>query len=84
MPTSGMKKFDLNIEKVLEDWGVHHALREVIANALDEQALTNTKDVEIYGRPTVPPTSTHFAALTRLGDWRSIGPLTYPSFGAAT
>ncbi|MEK6964376.1 MAG: ATP-binding protein [Nanoarchaeota archaeon] len=42
-----MKKFDLNIEKVLEDWGVHHALREVIANALDEQALTNTKDIEI-------------------------------------
>lgn len=41
------KKFDLNIEKVLEDWGVHSALREVIANALDEQALTNTKDVEI-------------------------------------
>src|SRR4051794_9930153 len=42
-----MKKFDLNIEKVLEDWGVHHALREVIANALDEQALTDTRDVEI-------------------------------------
>ena len=38
----------LNIEKVLEDWGVHHALREVVANALDEQALTNTKDVEIF------------------------------------
>jgi len=43
-----MKQFDLNIEKVLEDWGVHHALREVIANALDEQALTNTKDVAIF------------------------------------
>ena len=43
-----MKKFDLNIEKVLEDWGVQHALREVIANALDEQALTNTKDVDIF------------------------------------
>jgi hypothetical protein len=43
-----LKKFDLNIEKVLEDWGVHSALREVIANALDEQALTNTKDVEIF------------------------------------
>jgi hypothetical protein len=43
----GSKKFDLNIERVLEDWGVHSALREVIANALDEQALTKTKDVEI-------------------------------------
>jgi hypothetical protein len=43
-----MKKFDLNIEKVLEDWGVHHALREVIANALDEQALTATREIEIF------------------------------------
>jgi hypothetical protein len=41
------KKFDLNIEKVLQDWDVQDALREVIANALDEQALTKTKDVEI-------------------------------------
>jgi hypothetical protein len=41
------KKFDLNIERVLEDWGIRHALREVIANALDEQVLTNTRDVEI-------------------------------------
>jgi hypothetical protein len=43
-----MKRFDLNIEKVLEDWGVRHALREVIANALDEQALTRTRDVDIF------------------------------------
>jgi hypothetical protein len=43
-----MKQFDLNIEKVLEDWGIHHALREVIANALDEQALSKTKDIAIY------------------------------------
>jgi hypothetical protein len=42
-----VKKFDLNIEKVLEDWGFAHALREVIANALDEQILTKTKDIEI-------------------------------------
>jgi len=42
------KPFDLNIEKVLEDWGVPHALREVIANALDEQILTNTKEVDIF------------------------------------
>jgi len=40
--------FDLNIEKVLEDWEVHHALREVIANALDEQILTRTKEIEIF------------------------------------
>ena len=36
------KTFDLNIEKILENWETRHAVREVIANALDEQALTNT------------------------------------------
>jgi hypothetical protein len=40
--------FDLNIEKVLENWEVYHALREVIANALDEQLLTKTKEIEIF------------------------------------
>jgi len=35
-----IREFDLNIERVLENWTVAHALREVIANALDEQALT--------------------------------------------
>lgn len=43
-----MKKFDLNIEKVLENWETYHAVREVIANALDEQLLTKTKDIEIF------------------------------------
>src|ERR1035437_9035854 len=42
-----MKQFDLNIEKILENWETFHAIREIIANALDEQLLTNTKDVEI-------------------------------------
>lgn len=42
------RKFDLNMEEVLEAWGVSDATREVIANALDEQALTNTEEVEIY------------------------------------
>jgi hypothetical protein len=41
-------KFDLNIEKILEDWEVSHAIREVIANALDEQLLSKTKDIEIF------------------------------------
>lgn len=45
-----MKKFDLNIEKILEDWEMHHAIREVIANALDEQLLTHTDDVTIIKR----------------------------------
>lgn len=43
-----MKKFDLNIEKILENWEMYHAIREIIANALDEQLLTKTKDVEIF------------------------------------
>lgn len=42
------KKFDLNIEKVLEDWEVYHALREIIANALDETVLSNCDDIEIF------------------------------------
>lgn len=47
MSPAGRGAFDLNIERILEGWDVHHALREVIANALDEQALTNTRDISI-------------------------------------
>lgn len=43
-----MKQFDLNIEKILDNWEVYHALREIIANALDEQILSNTKDIQIH------------------------------------
>ena len=39
--------FDLNIQRVLEHWTVSEALRELIANALDEQALTETAEPEI-------------------------------------
>ena len=42
------REFDLNIEKVLEHWTLVHALREVIANALDEQALTGTAEPKIF------------------------------------
>lgn len=42
------RKFDLNMEEVLEAWDVADATREVIANALDEQALTDTDDAETY------------------------------------
>ena len=40
--------FDLNIEKVLEHWTVPFAIRELIANALDEQALTATAEPAIF------------------------------------
>lgn len=38
------KLFDLNVERVLEHWGVAEAIREVIANAIDEKLLTNTPE----------------------------------------
>ena len=41
------KKFDLNIEKVLEDWEIYHATREIIANALDEPEENSDGDLEI-------------------------------------
>ena len=44
---AGARKFDLNIEEVLDGWEVRHAIREIIANAIDEQILTGTADMEI-------------------------------------
>ncbi len=46
-PDINERRFDLNIEKILEGWETCHAVREIIANALDEQALTDTKNVAI-------------------------------------
>ena len=45
---TGEREFDLNIEKILESWEVYHAVREIIANALDEQTLTDTDEIKIY------------------------------------
>lgn len=42
-----IKKFDLNVEKILENWEVHHAIREVIANAIDEEILTKTQEIQV-------------------------------------
>jgi hypothetical protein len=47
-PGKSGKSFDLNIERILEDWEVCDAVREIIANAIDEQVLTNTEPIEIY------------------------------------
>ena len=43
-----MKKFDLNIEKILENWDIHHAIREIISNALAEQITSNSQEIKIY------------------------------------
>jgi hypothetical protein len=43
-----VKRFDLNIEKILENWEVCHGIREEIVNAIDEQALTNSKEIEMF------------------------------------
>lgn len=39
--------FDLNIKKILEAWDNAHAVRELIANALDEQVLSGTAEPAI-------------------------------------
>lgn len=40
--------FDLNIEKILEAWECAHAVRELIANAIDEQQLSETPDIQVF------------------------------------
>lgn len=43
------KRFDLNMEEdLLEAWNKSDGIRELISNALDEQALTETDEVEIF------------------------------------
>ena len=42
-----MKHFDLNIDIILEDWDLSDAIRELIANAIDESILTRTKPPEV-------------------------------------
>jgi hypothetical protein len=46
-PPADERSFDLNIEKILEGWETCHAVREIVANALDEQVLTGTSEVKI-------------------------------------
>jgi len=43
-----LREFDLNIEEVLENWEVEHALREIIANALDEHLISSTAEIRIF------------------------------------
>jgi DNA gyrase/topoisomerase IV subunit B len=43
----GERQFDLNIGKILDGWEPRHAIRESIANALDEQVLSGTEEIRI-------------------------------------
>lgn len=43
-----VRLFDLNIEKILEAWESAHAVRELIANAIDEQQLSGTAEIEVF------------------------------------
>ena len=45
--TVAPRLFDLNIEEVLDNWEVSHAIREIISNALDEQVLSEADDIVI-------------------------------------
>ncbi len=45
--SSNTKYFDLNIDKILENWEIAHGIRELIANAVDESTLTNSQKPEI-------------------------------------
>ena len=41
------RMFDLNIEKILDNWTVCDGVREIISNALDEQSITRSNDIKI-------------------------------------
>lgn len=43
-----MRKFDLNVEKVLEDWETADAVREIISNAIDEEILSDSAKIRIF------------------------------------
>jgi hypothetical protein len=47
MDSDGGRSFDLNIVDILEAWAPRHGVRELIANALDEQTLTGTAEVSV-------------------------------------
>lgn len=59
----GPIKFDLNIGTILKDWTAPHAVREIIANALDEELL----------QPGVPPSEITHNPVTNVVTVRDFG-----------
>ena len=45
--------FDLNVQKILQDWKISDALRELMANAFDEAQLSQTSEPKIIYKPTI-------------------------------
>lgn len=45
------REFDLNVQRVLESWTIAHAIRELIANALDEAVLSGSQEPAIVKGP---------------------------------
>ncbi|MDM8527753.1 ATP-binding protein [Anaerolineales bacterium HSG24] len=41
-------QLSFTLESMPEDWQICHALRELIANALDEQVLSGTRSIKLY------------------------------------
>ena len=46
-PTTG-RRFDLNIDKILENWEIFHAVREIVANAIDEEIMSGTSEAQVF------------------------------------
>ena len=44
--------FDLNVQKILQDWKISDALRELMANAFDEAQLSQTSEPKMIYKPT--------------------------------
>ncbi len=47
LSTFTAKNFDLNIDKILDNWELPHAIRELIANAIDESILTKSASPKV-------------------------------------
>ena len=45
--------FDLNVQKILQDWKISDALRELMANAFDEAQLSQTSEPKMIYKPTI-------------------------------
>ena len=43
-----MKNLIKTLKKILENWETYHGIREIIANAIDEQKLTKTSEIKIF------------------------------------